>query len=264
MAASTGRELTEGLAVQQFCLLSKGAKGKACVALIEQAINTPNLFVFGELLDMPNVQQLGETEHAAHLALLRIFTYGTFAQYKAQQASLPPLTPATTTKLRQLSIVSLSAIHRTIPYTILLRELDLANVRELEDLIIDSIYQGVIKGKLDQKHQHLEVDYSIGRDILPSQLGQVVGALSDWVQRSDMLLALIEEKIKHADHVFEQGAQERRDFETQLEQLKATMKSFGDQNDLMQGAAEYDTPEFFDDSRRKSRSKLKGTRQRLT
>jgi hypothetical protein len=48
-----------GVAVQPFVLLAKGAKGKACSAVIMQAISAPNVFVFGELLALPSVQQVG-------------------------------------------------------------------------------------------------------------------------------------------------------------------------------------------------------------
>lgn len=51
-------ELSEGTGLQSFCLLAKSAKGKACTAVIEQALQAPNVFVFGELLDMPNVKQV--------------------------------------------------------------------------------------------------------------------------------------------------------------------------------------------------------------
>lgn len=40
----------------QFLVLAKGAKGAACVALIQQVLSNKKLFVFGELLAMPNVQ----------------------------------------------------------------------------------------------------------------------------------------------------------------------------------------------------------------
>lgn len=44
----------EGLV--QFLVLSKTAKGAACVALIQQVLSNKKIFVFGELLAMPNVQ----------------------------------------------------------------------------------------------------------------------------------------------------------------------------------------------------------------
>lgn len=51
-------ELTEGSALQQYCVLAKSSKGKAVTALIQQVISAPNVFVFGELIDMPNVKQV--------------------------------------------------------------------------------------------------------------------------------------------------------------------------------------------------------------
>lgn len=47
----------EGLS--QFLVLAKGAKGAACGALIQQVLNNKKIFVFGELLAMPNIQAVG-------------------------------------------------------------------------------------------------------------------------------------------------------------------------------------------------------------
>jgi COP9 signalosome complex subunit 7 len=38
-------------------------------------------------------------------------------------------------------------------------------IRELEDLIIEGTNNNVLRGKLDQKSSHFEVDYAMGRDI---------------------------------------------------------------------------------------------------
>lgn len=48
------RMADEGLV--QFLVLAKAAKGAACVALIQQVLSNKKIFVFGELLAMPNVQ----------------------------------------------------------------------------------------------------------------------------------------------------------------------------------------------------------------
>jgi len=44
-----------------------------------------------------------------------------------------------------------------------------------QDLIIDSIYAGVIKGRMDQKRQLLEVHYTLGRDVERSTIPQLQG-----------------------------------------------------------------------------------------
>ena len=58
--------------------------------------------------------------------------------------------------------------------------LDISNVRELEDLIIEAIYQDVIKGKLDQKKKQLEIEYTMGRDVRPERISQMLDVLGAW------------------------------------------------------------------------------------
>lgn len=53
-------------------------------------------------------------------------------------------------------------------------------VRELEDLVIDAIYMDMLRGKLDQKEEQLEVEYTMGRDLEPGRLESVLAALKNW------------------------------------------------------------------------------------
>jgi len=107
------------------------------------------------------------------------------------------LNDAQTIKLKHLSIVSLAADRRVsliyhflakaaqpaqqiLPYADLLKALDMPTIRELEDLIIDAIYLDILRGKLDQKEQQLEVEYTMGRDLEPGKLEEVLAALQNW------------------------------------------------------------------------------------
>ena len=67
--------------LEQFTLLAKNARGRACVALIQQVLSNKKLFVFRELLDMPNVEALRDSEYKEHYELLRIFCFGTYTDY---------------------------------------------------------------------------------------------------------------------------------------------------------------------------------------
>ena len=58
--------------------------------------------------------------------------------------------------------------------------LETPTIRELEDLIIDAIYLDILRGKLDQKEEQLEVEYTMGRDLEPERLGELLAALKDW------------------------------------------------------------------------------------
>ena len=168
--------------LEQFVLLAKNAKGAAAVELIKQALEAPNVFVFGELLDMANIQvienrpimeirkvfplqDLTNGQHAPYLTLLNIFAFGTYNDLSSCNQPLPDISPLMTRKLRLLTVVSLAEQSKLLPYTHLMQELHIDNVRELEDLVIEGISGGIVQGKLDQKSSHFEVDYVIGRDI---------------------------------------------------------------------------------------------------
>lgn len=44
--------------IEQYVLLSKSAKGAACLELIKQVLEAPGVYVFGELLAMPNIAEV--------------------------------------------------------------------------------------------------------------------------------------------------------------------------------------------------------------
>ena len=54
------------------------------------------------------------------------------------------------------------------------------SIRELEDLIIDAIYLDVLRGKLDQSKELFEVEYTMGRDLEPGKLENILVALQNW------------------------------------------------------------------------------------
>jgi COP9 signalosome complex subunit 7 len=89
-------------------------------------------------------------------------------------------------KLRHLSIVSLANKSRIIPYKTLCEQLDIKNTRELEDLIIEAFYADIIKGKLDQLNNQLEIDFAIGRDVTDKQIDDILNVLENWFAQKDL------------------------------------------------------------------------------
>jgi len=61
-----------------------------------------------------------------------------------------------------------------------MQELDIPTVRDLEDLLIDAIYQNVIKGNLDQQKKQVDVEYAMGRDILSGDIARLTSVLDNW------------------------------------------------------------------------------------
>ena len=154
--------------LETFVLLANGAKGAAAVGLVQQALEAPGVYVFGELLDHPNIKDLESNSTTANAKAsyesLQIFAYGTYDQYQSTPG-LPPLTETMQKKLRLLTIATIATKEKTIKYDDLQKALGIENIRELEDLIIEGTNNAVLQGKLDQKSKHFEVDYAMGRDI---------------------------------------------------------------------------------------------------
>ncbi|KAF5376957.1 hypothetical protein D9615_007254 [Tricholomella constricta] len=182
--------------LEPFLLMAKSLKGAAAAKLIQDATSAPGVFVFSELLELPNIQELAKSEqHEKFLSLLQLFSYKTYQDYIEHKDQLPPLNEAQTIKLKHLSIVSLASERRILPYSDLLKALDMPTIRELEDLIIDAIYLDILRGKLDQKEQQLEVEYTMGRDLEPGKLEEVLAALQNWAETTTNVLNTLDEKI---------------------------------------------------------------------
>ncbi|KAF8123704.1 hypothetical protein K438DRAFT_1950549 [Mycena galopus ATCC 62051] len=182
--------------LEPFLLMAKSLKGAAAAKLIADATSAPGVFVFAELLELANIQELSKHEtHAKSYALLELFAYRTYEDYMQNKDAFPPLNAAQTTKLKHLSIVTLASQRRILPYAELLRALDMPAVRELEDLIIDAIYLEVLRGRLDQKQAQLEVEYTMGRDLAPGAVDAVLAALRDWASTTASVLSTLDAKL---------------------------------------------------------------------
>ncbi|PNY09976.1 cop9 signalosome complex subunit 7-like protein [Trifolium pratense] len=109
----------------------------ALTSVIVDATSHPLLFAFSEILDLPNVVQLEATDSKVYLDMLRLFAHGIWSDYKSNAERLPQLVPDQILKLKQLTVLTLAETHKVLPYDQLMQELDVTNVRELEDFLIN-------------------------------------------------------------------------------------------------------------------------------
>jgi len=205
--------------------LAKTARGLAASHIIQEATGALGVFAFGELLDMPNLLELKQGEFASSYELLRLFAHGTWPEYRALASSLPALSPPQQLKLKQLTVVALAEKSKVLPYDLLMSQLEVTNVRELEDLLInDCMYTGIIRGKLDQQQHCLEVHYAVGRDIRPGQLQSMIHTLTNWVEMSEVLLRTINEKVSFVSVKSQERAAHQAELERAMEEMKKTVK----------------------------------------
>ena len=70
---------------------------------------------------------------------------------------------------------------QVIPYAELMAALDVAHIRELEDLLIsECFYSGLVTGKLDQRRQCLRVADAASRDVRAADLQPILDGLAAW------------------------------------------------------------------------------------
>src|SRR5690348_9862490 len=69
-------------ALEQFLMLGKSCKGLAAVHLIRQVLESPQIYVFGEFLDLANIKELASNpEYSSYYDLLSVFAFGTYKDY---------------------------------------------------------------------------------------------------------------------------------------------------------------------------------------
>ena len=216
--------------LEHFLAVGRSVESSAAaMELIRTATAEPGMIAFQELIELPAVQALQKSEDAqcaAMFRLLLVFAYGTWSSYRKDQASLPPLSPPHELKLKQLSVITLAESTKVLPYETLMRELELKDVRALEDFLINScIYTGAITGKLDQKQRYLEVDNAMGRDLRPGQLDEVIAALAGWLDTTDGLLGAIHEKLQWAKGVRDAKQAHKKELEGRIDNVKKNIRT---------------------------------------
>ncbi|OQR80938.1 hypothetical protein ACHHYP_16989 [Achlya hypogyna] len=235
---------TDDGSLEQFTLLAKTTRGRACVALIQQVLTNKKLFVFGELLHMPNVMALAESDQAdqvSHHRLLSIFAHGRFKDYVREKdaGSVPQLTPAQELKLRKLTVVTLCQEYKQVPYRVLMDELQIESVREVEDIVIETMYSGLIEGKLDQKNQRVDIKYAVGRDVQVADIDAMIQRLTSWQQDATKVVAQIDTVLTRATAQFEADAALDKSVKAAVAEARSSMSR--ERNDFDSEMAFVDT-----------------------
>lgn len=243
-------------ALEQFVLLAKSARGAAAAELVRQTLDAPGVYVFAELLDMPHIKELEEhAEYGATYQLLQLFACGVYQDYLGRRQELPELSDIQRLKLRHLTIVTMSTQTKRIPYSDLMKGLDLDNTRELEDVIITAIYSDVIRGKLDQLGGQLQVEYAAGRDVRPEAVPRVVATLQAWCGTCDTVMQCIDHQVQTANSEREARARHRTAIETKVQTIREGL-SAKDQDDPMSS----DSKETVSTSDRAKKLKTRGAK----
>lgn len=96
--------------------------------------------------------------------------------------------------------------------------LNITSVRELEDLIIESVYLGLVSGKLNQAKKVFEVAEVAGRDVRRSDIDAMLNTLIGWQNKSANVMDQIHLRIVAADEDNKAAAAEKAKREKMAEE----------------------------------------------
>uniref|UniRef100_A0A8C4QU14 COP9 signalosome subunit 7B n=1 Tax=Eptatretus burgeri TaxID=7764 RepID=A0A8C4QU14_EPTBU len=211
--------------LEGFLTQAREAQDGRLAEVLGQAMAAPGVYAFGELLQLSSVQALANGPHCKALELLNIFAYGTYKDYLERADSLPELSTAHKNKLRHLTLVSMASKSKCIPYSLLLSELQLSCLRELEDTIIAAVYADVVRGRLDQRRQRLEVEAALSRDLRPADVANIANTLRQWCEGCEAVVQGIEQQIVRANAYRDAQLSLRQQTENEVSNLRKTMKA---------------------------------------
>ena len=188
--------------------------------LITHAISAQGTYVFSELLQLEPIQSLrASAEFKNRLTLLEIFSWGTWEEYQGKArcalrdpmkqlthisrsatSGLPPLDETQALKLRQLTLLTLSASPTfALTYTNLMSALSLSSISELESLITTTNYAGLITARLSPTTTppmvHITSTAPL-RDLRPLSLPHLLKVLETWDGRCTSVIHEIESHIE--------------------------------------------------------------------
>lgn len=214
-----------GSPLAQFVILAQSQTGKAVEALVKQALEHSAIFVFGELIDCPSVQALGQSPDGQKLLeLLQIFAYGTYSDYQARSGELPELSTGQRRKLQLLTIVSLATKDKYIKFSSLQVAVDITNARELEDLIIESVYTNLIIGKMDQENQCLIVESCAVRDCKPEDIDYIIETLTSWHSSAQKSVESLDNMVAFTRDSSEKHRTGREELERLVQTTRESLK----------------------------------------
>ncbi|KAJ2748546.1 COP9 signalosome complex subunit 7b, partial [Coemansia nantahalensis] len=167
--------------------------------VIDRVLDDDSVFHFGRLLQSSKVAELADSgQYASYGRLLQLFAFGVLGDYRANAEQFPQLSAQQLGKLKYLTLVSLASEARVLGYDDLVRELECASEQEMEDLVIEAIYKGLVSAKLDQKRRVVEIDFVVGRDVRLEDLPSMHAHLDEWSSACQSALAETARQIEAA------------------------------------------------------------------
>ncbi|KAL6058234.1 Eukaryotic translation initiation factor 3 subunit M [Balamuthia mandrillaris] len=170
----------------------EAATEQAVVAAVE-AIRLPEIIQCDDLLKLAAVKQL-ESSNPNLYKLLSLFAHDTLDAFQKFHDAHPNfLGSDCIKKMRLLSLASLAAEQREVPYSSIAEMLSIS-AEEVESWIILAIRNKIIDAKMDQLRSVAIINQATQREFAEAQWQQVADRLAAWRERMVSLLEVVQSK----------------------------------------------------------------------
>mgnify|MGYP000053194926 FL=1 len=142
--------------------------------------------------------------------MLTLFASGSWHEYKhAPPGTYSPLSPTQSVKLKQLTLLSLASKTRILTYDTVAAATDSVGDRDVEDLVITALDEGMLSARLDGLARHILIDAVSPRDVLPSSLETLKASLRAWELCATNALDAIDQRIAELHAELQSSARDR-------------------------------------------------------
>ena len=191
--------------------------------IIHDVLNDPSVFIFGELLDVVGVNS------SPLYSLLQVFAFGTMGDLSREEVGR--LSEGERRKLQLLTIVEMAKKKKILKYEELLKEVGMGGVRELEDLVIEGMDEGVFRGKMNQKEGWLVIHEVMGRDVEvggewkggEGEVDRMIEVLGGWRERAKKVMEVTEKEVEFAQREKERDVERGVETKKKLDALSQTL-----------------------------------------
>ena len=131
-------------------------------------------------------------------------------------------------------------------------------MREIENLLIECIYAGLLQGRLDQQAGHLEVFSCAGRDVHPDEIPAMATTLLEWQRGAATLMAEVSEQLGSFKQQQEEARKAQVELDEKVEAVRATLRDHqGSADGLGSHSIDGDARMDFDDDKMRKSGRMK-------
>lgn len=121
-------------------------------------------------------------------------------------------------------MLTLAAKDSFLAYSSLQTALGLSSTRELEDLLVETIYAGLLEGKLDQKQRQLRVFRVASRDVQSSTFPALLHHLKAWKATTEALTLAVQQNNSFLSEQKRQGELNQKKLQAAADEQKSAVR----------------------------------------